>query len=124
MAVCLSLLGALSLQVRAQARVGVPCSVRIRSLASADYDHSTEVLLRGLLVGREKGLLLLKIAAGIVRVDVGSWDEVIVMAAPAEVVVLAAKRQEDTRQKLVAREIRYDGGFVVCRDVNGVPIAR
>ena len=124
MAVGLGLLGALSLPIRAQAKVGIPCAVRIRSLASADYDHSTEVLLRGFLVGREKGLLLLKIAAGIVRVDVGSWDEAIVMAAPAEVVVLAAKRQEGAGQKLVAREIRYDGGLVVCRDGNGVPVAR
>lgn len=124
MMVGLSLLGILGLRAQAQATTGVSCAVRIRSLASADYDHSTEVLLPGLLVGREKGLLLLKIAAGIVRVDVGSWDEAIIKGAPAEVIVLAAKRQEGAGQKLVAREIRFDGGCIVCRDSNGVPVAR
>jgi hypothetical protein len=122
MAVGLSLLGVLALPVQAQATAGVHCAVRIRSRAAADYDHSTEVLLHGLVIGREQGMLLLRIAAGIVRVEVGSWEDAVVKKAPAEVVVLAAKRQEEGRQRLVAREIRFPGGCVTLRDANGAPL--
>lgn len=122
MAVGLGMLGMLSLPVRAQAQVGVPCSVRIRSLASADYDAATEVLLHGLVVGWEQGLLLLRIPAGTVRVEVGPWAEAIIEKGLTEVQLLAAKRQDEGGQRLVARELRYGGGLVAIRDANGVPL--
>ena len=49
----LSLLLALSGSLQAQVRLSVPCSVRIRPAAAADYDLASEVNLRGILVGRE-----------------------------------------------------------------------
>jgi hypothetical protein len=79
------------------------------------------VLLQGHLVGRENGLLLLRLKAGIVRVDVGPWEEAVLREAGASVFILASKRQEAGHQRFVARQIHLPSGSVVLRDALGVP---
>jgi hypothetical protein len=95
--------------------------VRIRPRAAADYDPSTEVRLQGRFIGRDHGLLLLRLDAGVVRVDVGQWEEAVLREAGANVVILASKRQEAGRQRFVVREVQLPGGAVIIRDALGVP---
>lgn len=106
----------------AQTTVAVPCTVRIRPRAAADYDPSTEVLLQGRVIGREDGLILLRMAAGIVRVQAGAWQGTPATAGELAVEIIASKRQEGDRQRFLAREIRHAEGRVVLRDVQGVPL--
>lgn len=122
LALGLALVGVVAGPVQAQATVGVPCAVRIRPLAAADYDPSTEVLLRGRVIGRENGLILLRITAGIVRVDAGAWGGSAPYEAASTVEILASKRQEGGHQRFLAREIRQDSGSVMIRDARGVPL--
>lgn len=122
LAVVLFFAGFLAMPVRAQAAATVTCSVRIRPRAAADYDPSTEVLLRGRVIGREAGLILLRLPAGTVRVDAGAWGGAETLAAGSSVEVLASKRQEDGRQRFLAREIRHAEGLVAIRDAQGVPL--
>jgi hypothetical protein len=105
----------------AQATVGVPCAVRIRPRAASDYDPSREVILRGRVVGREQGLILLRLSAGIVRVDAGAWVGPGSSDANSAVEILASGRQENGRQWFLAREISHAGGRVMIRDARGVP---
>ncbi len=107
---------------RAQATANVTCSARIRPQAAADYDLSTEVTLRGQVVGREGAMILLKIAAGTVRIDAGVSAAVAAIPVGSVIEVVAAKRQENGRQRLLAREIRHWSGALVLRDRDGVPI--
>jgi hypothetical protein len=97
-------------------------SVRILPPAALDYDLSNEVLLRGQVVGREKGTLLLRLKAGTVRVDTGSWVGSELVQLGTDIEVVAAKRQEDGHQRFIARELRQAGGTVVLRDAQGVPV--
>jgi hypothetical protein len=116
-----ALVGCVAGIASAQSGIGVPCSVRIRPRAAADYDPSTEVILRGQLVGQENGMLLLRLSAGVVRVDAGTLGSRTQLVG-STVEVLASKRQEERRQWFVAREVRHGGGNVVLRDVQGVPV--
>lgn len=97
-------------------------SVRILPRAALDYDLSNEVLLRGQVVAREKDILVLRLAAGTVRVDIGTWAGAGLLLPGTPVEILAAKRQEDGHQRFMAREIRYAGGAMVLRDAQGVPL--
>jgi hypothetical protein len=72
------------------------------------------------MIGRENGLLLLRLAAGTVRVDAGAWDDPAAREAESMVEILASKRQEDGRQRFLAREILLAGHRVVIRDAGGV----
>jgi hypothetical protein len=105
-----------------QAKAEATCTVRILPRAAAGYDPSTEMVLRGRVIGRENGLILLRIPAGIVRVDAGAWDEAAAREAGVTLEILASKRQENGRQRFLAREIRHPGGRVVIRDALGVPV--
>ena len=122
LALALGFLGFLATPVQAQTTASATCSVRIRPRAAADYDPSAEVLLRGRVIGREAGLILLRLPAGTVRVDAGAWGGAETLEAGSSVEVLASKRQEDGRQRFLAREIRHREGFVVIRDARGVPL--
>jgi hypothetical protein len=117
----LALMGCIAAPGLAQATAGAPCTVRIRPQAAADYDPSTEVLLQGRLVGRENGLLLLRLRAGIVRVDMGAWEEAVLREAGSSLAILASKRLENGRQRFVAREVHLTSGSVIIRDAQGVP---
>jgi hypothetical protein len=97
-------------------------TVRIVPRAALDYDLSNEVLLQGQVVTREKGTIVLRLAAGTVRVDTGSWAGSDLLQPGTPIEVLAAKRQEDGHQRFMAREIRYAGGSVMLRDAQGVPL--
>jgi len=120
LALGLMLAAACAGQALAQSSTTVPCSVRIRPRAAADYDPSTEVSLRGRVVGAEQGLILLKIAAGTLRVEAGSLADF--GTSGPEVVILASMRMEGGRQRFLAREIRTEGGLVKLRDALGVPL--
>lgn len=97
-------------------------SVRILPRAALDYDLSNEVLLRGRVVAREKDILVLRLEAGTVRVDIGTWAGAGLLQPGTPVEILAAKRQQDGHQRFMAREIRYSGGSMVLRDAQGVPL--
>ena len=97
-------------------------TVRIVPRAALDYDLSNEVVLQGQVVSREKDIIVLRLAAGTVRVDTGSWADSDLLRPGTRVEILAAKRQEDGHQRFMAREIRYTGGSVVLRDAQGVPL--
>ena len=120
LALGLALAGFIAGPALAQATASVPCAVRIRPRAVADYDPSTEVVLRGRVMGRENGMLLLRLSAGIVKVNADSWGGSVV-GAP-EVEVLASMRVEEGRQRFLAREIRSTEGLVAIRDAQGVPL--
>ena len=97
-------------------------TVRIVPRAAFDYDLSNEVILQGQVVAREKDLIVLRLTAGTVRVDTGSWAGSDLLRPGTRIEVLAAKRQEDGQQRFIAREIHYAGGSVVLRDAQGVPL--
>jgi hypothetical protein len=97
-------------------------TVRIVPRAAFDYDLSNEVILQGQVVAREKDIIMLRLTAGTVRVDTGSWAGSDLLRPGTRIEVVAAKRQEDGHQRFIAREIRYAGGSVVIRDAQGVPL--
>jgi hypothetical protein len=97
-------------------------TVRILPRAAFDYDFSNEVVLQGQVVAREKDIIVLRLAAGTVRVDTGSWVGSDLLQPGTRIEVLAAKRQEDGHQRFMAREIHYAGGSVMLRDAQGVPL--
>ena len=108
----------------AQATASIPISVHIRSHAAGGYEPSSELLLRGRVIGRDQGLFLVRIAAGVVRVNAGAWPGPEPRDAKASLEILAARRQENGRQIFLAREIRTASGTVVLRDTQGVPLPR
>jgi hypothetical protein len=122
LALGLALTAVFAMPLAAQATASVPCTARIRPREAADYDLSAEVVLRGRVVGQQDGMLLLRIAAGTVRIDAGSASSVAGMPAEASIEVVGAKLQEGGRQRLLAREIWYTGGHLVLRDALGRPL--
>jgi hypothetical protein len=74
------------------------------------------------VIAQDKGTIMLRLAAGTVRVDTGSWAGSDLLRPGTRVEVVAAKRQEDGHQRFMAREIRYAGGSLVLRDAQGVPL--
>jgi hypothetical protein len=80
------------------------------------------VLLHGQVIGVENGLILLRLPAGVVRVDVGSWEGQGTREGRTSVEILACKCQSEGRQRFLAREIRHAGGCVTLRDARGVPV--
>lgn len=130
-------LGSIQFRLLGVLAIGVACSiiagknsatatasitVRVLPRAGLDYDLSNEVILRGQVVAREKDILVLRLKAGTVRVDTGSWVGSELAQPGTDIEVVAAKRQEDGRQRFIAREIRHAGGSVVLRDAQGVPL--
>jgi hypothetical protein len=105
-----------------QSSASVTCTARIRPREAADYDLSSEVVLQGRVVGQEGGVLLLRIPAGTVRIDAGSDRNVARILANATIEVVGAKLQEGGRQRLLVREIRFAGGYLVLRDPLGRPL--
>jgi len=97
-------------------------SARIVPRSALDYDLSNEVLLQGQVVTREPGIIVLRLTAGTVRVDTGSWAGSELLRPGTRIEVVASRRQEDGHQRFVAREIRYSGGAAVLRDAQGVPL--
>ena len=83
-----------------------------------------DITVRGRVIGRDQGLFLVRIAAGVVRVNAGAWPGPEPRDAKASLEILAARRQENGRQIFLAREIRTASGTVVLRDTQGVPLPR
>lgn len=110
-------------QAPSQAGASVPCAVRIRPRAAADYDPSTEVVLRGTVASLQAAGLRLQLTAGTVRVDLGNAGLLDSLAPGMAIEVVASKRQDDAGQRLVARELRTPNGTLVLRDAQGVPVA-
>ena len=100
-------------QVATRATASVTCSVRIRSRAAADYDPSAELVLSGTVVSAQAGSLRLRLAAGTVRVDLGS----------ANVAVTVSRLQNENGQHFVARELHAAAGDQIFRDADGVPVS-
>lgn len=122
LALALALAGFIAEPALAQATASATVTVRIRPRAAADYDLSSEVILRGQVVAHEKGIIRLRLSPGVVRVDTGAWNGSDLLQPGTAIEVVAAKRQEDGRQRHIAREIRHAGGVVVIRDAQGVPL--
>jgi hypothetical protein len=127
-------LGSIQCRLLGVLAIGVICSiiagstsatatvtVHIRPRVAFDYDLSNEVILRGQVVAREKEIILLRLKVGTVRVDTGSWAGSALLEPGTDIEVVAAKRQEDGRQRFLAREIHHAGGSMVLRDAQGVP---
>ena len=72
----------------------------------------------------DQGLFLVRIAAGVVRVDAGAWAGPEPRDAEISLEILAARHQENGRQTFLAREIRTASGTVLLRDAQGVPLPR
>ncbi len=108
----------------AQATATIPISVHIRSRAAGGYEPSSELLLRGRVIGRDQGLFLVRITAGVVRVNAGAWHGPEPRDAEASLEIIAARHQENGRQTFLAREIRTASGTVVLRDTQGMPLPR
>ena len=122
LALGLALAGFIAGPALAQATATATATVHIRPRAAADYDLSSEVLLRGQVVVCEKNVILLRLSVGIVRVDTGAWGGAGLLQPETAVEVVAAKWQEDGHQRFIAREIRHAGKLVVIRDTQGVPL--
>jgi len=119
----LALAGGSGVVVLAQSTRSASIAVRIRPLAAADYDLSSEVTLRGVVEGWEGGAIRLRLAAGFLRVDTGVLDTSGLLEAGAAIEVLASRRVVDGRQQFLAREIQHAGGVLRLRDASGVPLA-
>ena len=65
--------------------------------------------------------MLLQLRAGLVRIDAGSSLAASQLTPGTQMQVVAAKLQEDGRQRLLAREIRTAEATLVLRDALGVP---
>jgi hypothetical protein len=106
---------------QASAHASVPCAVRIRSKASADYNPASEFLLKGKVSEAGNGILKLRLPFGVVRIQVGSSFHGDSLTIGQEVEVVASSWQDDLGQHVVGREIRHGGGILVLRDAQGVP---
>jgi hypothetical protein len=102
----------------AQASVIATCTVRIVSSATQVEDMSSAVLLKGRVVSQENGQLLLRMTAGLVRVEVGRWDGLIQGEVRPIVNILADRRQENGRQRLLARKIFLGGDGEMTRGLS------
>ncbi len=100
----------------------VPCSVRIRPIAAADYDPASEFTLQGTVIAVLDGALKLRLPFGVIRVQVGQALRHGTLAVGETIEVLASRRQDDAGQRFVAREVRTASGTVVLRDAQGVPV--
>jgi len=98
------------------------CTVRIRPLAAADYDPSSEVVLRGTVVDIQGSTLRLRLACGTVRVEVGTALASLSVAPGQAVEITGAKRQDERGQRFLARELRAGSRVLVLRDADGVPV--
>ena len=108
-------------QVATRATASVTCSVRIRSRAAADYDPSAELVLSGTVVSAQAGSLRLRLAAGTVRVDLGSAVPAVTLGE--NVAVTVSRLQNENGQHFVARELHAAAGDQIFRDADGVPVS-
>jgi hypothetical protein len=92
--------------------------VRIRNLATTDYDPATEFLLRGIVTEARAGLLRVRLPVGVVRIHLGTP-----LAPPVavghRVEILASRQQDEQGQWFTAREVRTGAGTFVLRDPRG-----
>jgi hypothetical protein len=119
--VALAVMSPLMAQAAPASTLAVPCAVRIRPRAAADYDPSAELVLSGTVVAAQTGSLRLQLAFGTVRVDLGSAAPLVTVGEQA--VVTVSRLQDGTGQRFVARELRSAEGDQVLRDAEGVPVA-
>jgi hypothetical protein len=117
----LALAGGSGVVAKAQSTCSASIAVRIRPLAAADYDLSSEVTLHGVVEGWEGGAIRLRLTAGVLRVDTGTLDTSALLEAGTAIKVLASRHMVDGRQKFLAREIQHAGGVLTLRDALGVP---
>jgi hypothetical protein len=109
-------------QAEPRATLAVPCSVRIRAIASADYDPSSEFTLQGTVIALGDGHLKLKVSCGVVTVQTGSAFPGQAISLGQTLAVIACTMQKEGSQRIVARELRHAGGSHALRDVRGVPL--
>jgi hypothetical protein len=100
----------------------IPCAVRIRPIASADYDLSNECVLRGEVTAVRDRLLKVRLTFGVIHIEIGNGGGHLGIGEGQRIEVLACKRQEGLRQWFIAREIRTSSGVLVLRDAQGVPL--
>jgi hypothetical protein len=118
-------LGSIQCRLLGVLAIGVICSI-IAGSTSATATVTVHIRPRvafdyGQVVAREKEIILLRLKVGTVRVDTGSWAGSALLEPGTDIEVVAAKRQEDGRQRFLAREIHHAGGSMVLRDAQGVP---
>jgi hypothetical protein len=101
--------------------IAVPCAVRIRPRAAADYDPSSELVLAGTVIAAQPGSLRLQLGYGTVRVDLGGAVPAVVVGQ--DVAVTVSRLQDDLGQRFVARELRSGEVDQVLRDAEGVPVS-
>ena len=118
----LALIAAPALAQAPSASASISCSVRIRPIAAADYNPSSELTLRGTVAEVRPGIVLLRLPYGLVRVQVGARLQESTPAVGQSVEVVASKWQDDQGQRFVARELRFNGSTLVLRDAQGVPV--
>lgn len=118
----LALAGGSASAVRAQSTRSASCTVRIRPLAAADYDLSSEVAFRGVVEGWEGRSIKVRLAAGLLRVNTGERDTSGLFEAGTTIEVLASRRVVDGHQQFLAREIQHAGRVLRLRDALGVPL--
>jgi len=120
----LSLIAILPLQAQAGGNSGVhiPCAVRIRPIAAAEYDPAGELTLRGTVLEAREGILKVRLSMGQVRVQVGPLLTSGAVAVGQIIEVIASRWQDEGGQRLIAREVHTATSTFVLRDARGVPV--
>ena len=108
-------------QAPARSSATATCTARIRPLAAADYDPSSEVVLAGTVVEIQGSTLRLRLACGTVRVELGSSLSAATLTLGQAVTITGCKRQNESGQRFLAREVRTGSQVLVLRDADGVP---
>ncbi|HXC18195.1 MAG TPA: hypothetical protein VNV60_12205 [Holophagaceae bacterium] len=86
------------------------------------YDPATEVQLSGRVEQAGGGLLRMRMAFGMVTVELGEAGRNLVLRPGELVQVIVSKVMQGSSQRLLTRELRMESKVVELRDVEGLPL--
>lgn len=90
------------------------------ALRNAGYDPSSEVRIQGQVMGAEGKFLLMKMAFGVVRVDLGCAGRDLASIQGQMVEMVVSKVMQAGAQRLLARTIQVAGMLIQLRNQAGV----
>ena len=86
------------------------------------YDPSSEATLSGVVERAQGERLFLRMAFGVVAVEVGPSAAKLALQAGQQLQVVVSKVMHSGSQRLIAREVRTDARVVELRNAQGVPM--
>lgn len=89
---------------------------------SNGYDPATEVRLSGVVEQASNGRLMLRMAFGVVSIELGPAGTNLLLRAGQPLQVVASKVMNAGSQRLLAREVRAEAGVIQLRDSQGLPL--